>query len=73
MDTARKQQYNLYIKDAKVSKDMLDTAMQQGEEKGIEKGIEKGKIEGKIEVIINGYDNGLAISLLANITNFVRG
>ena len=30
----------------------------------------EGKIEGKIEVILNGYDNGISVSLLANITQF---
>ena len=31
--------------------------------------IQKGKIEGKIETVLASYDNGLAISLIANITS----
>jgi predicted transposase YdaD len=29
----------------------------------------EGKLEGKTEVIINGYEEGLNISILASITN----
>lgn len=30
----------------------------------------EGKHEGKLEVILSGYENGLSIPLLANITGF---
>ncbi len=35
-------------------------------------GKAEGKVEGKIEVIVNGFDQGVAISLLANITSMTE-
>jgi len=42
----------------------------EGKLEGILEGKIEGKIEGKLEVLLNGYDNGLTISILANITGF---
>lgn len=39
--------------------------IKEGEEIGIQKGIQKGKLE----VILKGFDGGLKISILANITD----
>lgn len=56
MDTASKQQYDQYLKDVRISKDMIDTA------------VDRGKVEGKIEVVLKSYENDLHISLISNIT-----
>jgi predicted transposase YdaD len=37
-----------------------------------EEGKLEGKLEGKTEVIINGYDEGLNISILAKITDLPK-
>ncbi|MBK8628149.1 MAG: hypothetical protein IPN86_22110 [Saprospiraceae bacterium] len=39
---------------------------------GKAEGKAEGKVEGKIEVIVNGFDQGIAISLLANITSMTE-
>ncbi len=39
---------------------------------GVIKGKAEGRLDGKIEVILNGFDKGHSISLLANITNFTE-
>ncbi len=48
----------------------IDKGIGIGIEQGIVLGKDEGKIEGKIEVILNGYPNGITISMLSNITNF---
>jgi len=65
METADKQKYNQYLKEVRVSKDMLDTALERGLEQGLEQGLEKGKIE----VVLKGHENGLEVLVLANITS----
>ena len=42
----------------------------KGKLEGKLEGKIEGKLEGKIEVILNGFDKGHSISLLANITDF---
>ena len=44
----------------------------EGREEGKAEGREEGRLDGKIEVILNGFDKGHSISLLANITNFTE-
>jgi predicted transposase YdaD len=41
----------------------------EGKIEGKLEGKFEGKLEGKTEVIINGYEEGLNISILASITN----
>jgi hypothetical protein len=48
----------------KIKSDLMTTYSRIKEEGKIE-----GKIEGKTEVILNGFESGLDIKLLANITN----
>jgi len=44
----------------------------KGRAEGREEGREEGRLDGKIEVILNGFDKGHSISLLANITDFTE-
>ena len=39
---------------------------------GEELGKTEGKTEGKIEIILEGYKNGIAISMLCNISGFTE-
>ncbi len=45
---------------------------EEGIEEGIEKGIEEGEKKGKSQVILNGYNNGLDIAMLSNITQLTQ-
>jgi predicted transposase/invertase (TIGR01784 family) len=51
---------------------LMSEGVIKGEIKGRAEGREEGKLDGKIEVILNGFDKGHSISLLANITNFTE-
>ncbi len=42
----------------------------EGKIEGKIEGRLEGRLEGKIEAILNGFDKGHSISLLANITDF---
>ncbi|MBK9256156.1 MAG: Rpn family recombination-promoting nuclease/putative transposase [Saprospiraceae bacterium] len=60
-----------------IKKDIMSTYDQlvrkgeiKGEIKGKIEGEIKGEIKGKKEVILNAFENGLAISLISNITKF---
>ncbi len=53
MDTAIKQKYDQYLKDVRISKDMLETAKS------------KGKIEGKIDMILVLFDDKISITQIA--------
>jgi predicted transposase/invertase (TIGR01784 family) len=44
----------------------------KGRAEGRAEGREEGRLNGKIEVILNGFDKGHSISLLANITDFME-
>ena len=44
----------------------------EGKAEGKAEGEEIGIVKGKIEVIVNGFDQGIAISLLANITSMTE-
>jgi len=57
MDTANKQQYDQYLKEIRISKDMLETAKSKGK-------IE-GKIEEKTEMILALYEDKIPISQIA--------
>lgn len=50
----------------------IEHGIEKGMKQGIEKGIERGIEQGKIEIIINGFTEGLSISLLAKITHFTE-
>jgi predicted transposase/invertase (TIGR01784 family) len=64
MDTATKQQYDQYLKEIRISQDMIESA--------VDRGKLEGKIEGKVEVVIKGFDNDLSIGLLTNITQLTE-
>ena len=64
MDTATKQEYDQYEKDLRISKDVIETAIQKGKSNGK---IE-GKIEEKIEVVLCCFDDKLPMSQIARIT-----
>jgi predicted transposase/invertase (TIGR01784 family) len=56
-----------------IKQNIMTTYLQiknEGIEEGMEKGMEKGKLEKTIEIILNGFDNGLSISMICNITQF---
>lgn len=57
MDAGTKQKYDQYIKEVRVSKDILDTAR--------EKGKFEGRLEGKIEMILGAYDIGIDITQIS--------
>jgi predicted transposase/invertase (TIGR01784 family) len=61
MDIAAKQQYDQYLKEVKISKDMIDNAIQKGEQIGIQKV--------KVEVVLTLNDDGIPISQIAKYTN----
>jgi predicted transposase YdaD len=50
----------------------MDAARFEGKEEGLLQGKVEGRLEGKEEVIVNGYDKGLSIDLLVNITNLAQ-
>jgi predicted transposase/invertase (TIGR01784 family) len=45
------------------------TLYEQAISEGIQKGKLEGKLEGKTEVILKGYDNGVSLAILTNITD----
>jgi len=57
MDTDAKIQYDHYLKHIRVSKDMLDTAM------------EKGKLDGRKEMILSFFDIGIDIPQISQAAN----
>jgi predicted transposase/invertase (TIGR01784 family) len=57
MDTASKQKYDHYLKEVRISQDMLETAKSKGK-------IE-GKIEGKIDMILVLFDDKISITQIA--------
>lgn len=72
MDTTSKEKYDQYLKDFRISSDMLETARLSGKVEGNAEGKVEGKVEGKIEVIINGYNKGLHVSLISNIVSMTE-
>lgn len=73
MSTKEKSKYDEFIKSRIISKNMLETAILEGEEKGIEKGLEKGRVEGRLEgdflarvdMILTLHQDGIGLSHLA--------
>ncbi len=57
MDTANKEKYDHYLKEVRISQDMLETAESKGKI--------AGKIEGKIEVILALNDDKIPTSQIA--------
>jgi predicted transposase/invertase (TIGR01784 family) len=51
---------------------LYESLISEGVIKGKAEGREEGRLDGKIEVILNGFDKGHSISLLANITDFTE-
>lgn len=51
---------------------LYESLISEGVIKGEIKGRAEGRLDGKIEVILNGFDKGHSISLLANITDFTE-
>ncbi len=50
-------------------KEGVEEGIEKGREEGIEKGREEGIEESVIKVILSGYENGIDLKLLSNITN----
>ncbi|MBK8625759.1 MAG: hypothetical protein IPN86_09430 [Saprospiraceae bacterium] len=69
MDIAAKQQYDQYLKEVKISKDMIDNAIQKGEQIGIQKGEQIGIQKVKVEVVLTLNEDGIPISQIAKYTN----
>ena len=68
MDTVTKQQYDQFLKEGKISKDMIDTAMLNG----MLKGKVEGKIEGKTEVILALHADGIPYPQIAKYTKLTE-
>jgi hypothetical protein len=60
MDTNSKLEYDAFIKEQRISENMLFTAKFEGRE--------EGEAKKQLEIIISVYENGLAIPLIAAIT-----
>ncbi len=65
MDTASKQKYDQYLKEVRISKDMLETAEMKGVIKGKTEGKIEGKIEEKTEMILTLFEDKLPVSQIA--------
>ena len=47
---------------------MKEEGIQEGLQKGIQEGLQRGRLEKQTDVILQGYDEGLPIKMLAKIT-----
>jgi len=64
MDTSAKLEFDQYIKDVRISKDVIETAIQKGKN--------NGKIEEKIEVVLSCFDDKLPIPQIARIVRLTE-
>jgi predicted transposase/invertase (TIGR01784 family) len=72
MDPATKIEYDAFIKEQRISENMLFTAKFEGREEGREEGLAigeaKGREKSKIEIILSAFENKVPVTLIATIT-----
>ena len=73
MDTTVKKEYIDYLKNVRLTQKHIESVRLEshieGRREGKQEGRQEGRMQEKTKVVLNSFDNGISISMIANITN----